>query len=700
MTTSLTLAIAAPQGESAAPLLGSLAVILCVAAITTILFQRIRQPVILGYLLAGLIVGPHLPIPLVADERLARTYSELGVILLMFAMGLEFSLRKLARVARTAGVIAIVQVGLMMWLGVLVGQLFGWTPRERLFTGALVAISSTTIIVKAFDEEQVRGRVAEIVFGVLIVEDLIAITLLAVLTGVGTGSGVSATGLLATLGRLGGLLLALLVVGLLVVPRLMRMVVRVGRPETIVIASVGVCFAFALLAERLGYSVALGAFVAGALVAESGEGATIEPLVAPVRDVFAAVFFVAVGMQLDPHIVLENAGPIAVLTIVVVLGKLIGVALGAFLAGTGVRVAIQAGLSLAQIGEFSFIIAGVGTAVGAVRPFLYPDAIAVSAITTLFTPWLIRVAGPVASFVDARLPPALQTYASLYGSWIQRLRLPSNGGTSGVRRAAGLLLVDVSIVAALFIGAASALPTLLPNVTGRLSISPQLGRAAILATATLLALPFVGGALRMARVLGAALAAEALPMQASGTGVDLADAPRRGLVLGLQLTILALLGVPLVAAMQPFVPLAFVLVVLGAVGVIVSIRLWKTATNLQAHARAGAQVITELLAAEARSGESAAQALGAALHLVPGLGEPQIVELGPDAPAVGRTLRAMNLRGRTGASVVALRRASGEASVPTGDELLAAGDAVVLAGASDAVRAAEALLAGERSGDN
>src|SRR6185436_18115075 len=162
-----------------------------------------RQPVILGYLLAGLIVGPHLPIPLVADERLAHTYSELGVILLMFAMGLEFSLRKLARVARTAGVIAIVQVGLMMWLGVLVGQLFGWTPRERLFTGALVAISSTTIIVKAFAEEKVRGRVAEIVFGVLIVEDLIAIALLAVLTSVGTGGGVSAMALLGTLGRLG-----------------------------------------------------------------------------------------------------------------------------------------------------------------------------------------------------------------------------------------------------------------------------------------------------------------------------------------------------------------------------------------------------------------------------------------------------------------------------------------------------------------
>jgi CPA2 family monovalent cation:H+ antiporter-2 len=687
--TTLPLAAGAP-GQGTAPLLITLATILCVAAVTTVLFQKIRQPVILGYLLAGLIVGPHLPVPLVADTGLAHIYSELGVILLMYAMGMEFSLRKLARVATTAGIIAVVQCSLMIWLGYLVGTLFGWTRYECLFAGALIAISSTTIIVKAFAEQNIKGHVTEVVFGVLIVEDLIAILLLAILTSVATGAGLSAGSLAQIAGRLGGLLAVILIAGLFIVPRLMRMIVRVGRPETIVVANIGVCFAFALLAEKLGYSVALGAFVGGALVAESGEGHTIEPLVAPVRDVFAAVFFVAVGMQIDPKLVAEHWVPVVVLTAVVVVGKLVGVTIGAFFAGTGVRVAVQSGLSLAQIGEFSFIIAGVGAALGATRSFLYPVAVAVSAITTLITPWLIRAGGPVSEFVDRRMPPALATYTSLYASWVERLRGPTErAAISRARRTAGLLVIDVSVIAGIVIAAATVFPRLIANIMARVGLSQGVARALALTALTAIALPFVRGAMRMARALGAALASEALP---TGAGVDLAAAPRRGFVVGLQLTILALLGIPLTAAIQPFVPLGATLVVLVLVLVLVGVRLWRTAANLQAHARAGAQVITELLAAEARSGDAGADALAAARHMIPGLGEPEIVRLTTTSPALGRTLKTLNLRGLTGATVVALQPATSPAVVPTGDEELAAGDIVVLAGSTEAVQAARAIL--------
>ena len=257
-------------------LLKSLAVVLGVAAVTGIVSRRLRQPVVLGYIVAGLVVGPHVPIPLVADPAVVHTLSELGVILLMFSLGLEFSLRKLFRVGPSVAVTAVVQCSLLLWLGFVTGRLFGWTARESLFTGAIIAISSTTIIAKAFEEQGITGKLRELVVGVLIVEDLIAILLMATLTAIATGAGLSPMSLARTTARLGVFLVALVVVGLLVVPRAMRRITAMGRPETTIVASVGLCFAMALLARELGYSVALGAFIAGSLVAESGEEKAIE----------------------------------------------------------------------------------------------------------------------------------------------------------------------------------------------------------------------------------------------------------------------------------------------------------------------------------------------------------------------------------------------------------------------------------------
>src|SRR5689334_10059621 len=332
-------------------LLTDLALILCVAAVTTMVFQRLRQPVVLGYLLAGVVVGPHLPVPLFVDEPLTHTMSELGVVLLMFSLGLEFSLRKLIKIAPTAGIVAVIQCSLMIWLGYLVARLFHWTVYEALFAGAALAISSTTIIVKAFGELKVSGRLREIVFGILIAEDLIAILLLTILTAVSSRAGLSAGALALSIGKLVGFLAVLLVGGMLIVPRLMRAVVRLRSAETTVVAAVGLSFAFALLARWQHYSVALGAFLAGALVAESGAAKIIEHRIEPVRDVFAAVFFVSVGMMIDPHQVWAHLPEVLVLTAVVVVGKLIGVSVGTFLTGYGVRTSVQAGLSLGQIGE-------------------------------------------------------------------------------------------------------------------------------------------------------------------------------------------------------------------------------------------------------------------------------------------------------------------------------------------------------------
>jgi CPA2 family monovalent cation:H+ antiporter-2 len=408
------------------------------------------------------------------------------------------------------------------------------------------------------------------------------------------------------------------------------------------------------------------------------------------------VFFVAVGMQIDPRLLAQHFGAVIALTAVVIGGKILGVTVGAFLAGRDVRTSIQAGMSLAQIGEFSFIIAGVGTSLGATRQFLYPIAVAVSAITTLATPWLIRASGSAAVYIDRRMPPALQTYASLYGSWVQNLRASTKEGRkrSRVRRTVGFLLADVSIIAFIIISIASATPEVTALLKTRLGMSAQAARLAMLAGGIVAVLPFVYGAVRLARALGAALAAEAIPMR---EGVDLAAAPRRGLVVGLQLAILALVGIPFLAAIQPFVPLGPTAIVLGVGLALLAIPFWRTATNLEAHVRAGSQVITELLAAEARSADHGAHALQEARHLIPGLGEPQIVELQDGAPAIGQTLKSLNLRGLTGATVVALQPAGGAPAMPTGDEALAKGDIIVLAGSDDAIRAARVALTGGAS---
>jgi CPA2 family monovalent cation:H+ antiporter-2 len=253
----------------------NLALVLCAAAVTTALFQRLHQPVVLGYLLAGAIVSPHTPFPLFADEETIHTLSELGVILLMFSLGLEFSIAKLLRVGPTAGLVAVIQCSLMLWLGYLAGQLFGWTVLESLYTGAILAISSTTIIVKAFTEQNVQGKLTEIVFGILIVEDIIAIFLLAVFTTISSGASLTAESLAVTIGKLAAFLALVVGGGLLTIPRLTRAIVRLDRPETTIVTSVGLCFAFALIANAVGYSVALGAFLAGALVAESGEAKVV-----------------------------------------------------------------------------------------------------------------------------------------------------------------------------------------------------------------------------------------------------------------------------------------------------------------------------------------------------------------------------------------------------------------------------------------
>ena len=679
--------------------LQNIALVCCVAALTTVVFHRLRQPVVFGYLLAGMIVGPHLPVPLVADESTVRTLSELGVILLMFSLGLEFSLRRVISMAGTAGLAALTETSIMFGLGFVAARALGWPQIEAVFTGAIVAVSSTTIIAKAFAEHGVGGRVREVVFGILVAEDLIAIVLVAILTTLVAGGGISA-GVLGRTGiRLATFLVALIGVGGLIVPRLIRAVLRAGSPEMTLIASVGVSFAAALAALSFGYSVALGAFIAGSLVAESGHGPEIEKRVEPVRDLFLAIFFVSVGMFIDPRVLVEHWGAVVLVTLLVLVGKIIAVTAGAFLTGNGLRHSIQAGMSLAQIGEFSFIIAAVGTASGAIRPYLYPVAITASAITTLITPWLIRAARPVAMSVDRNLPGPVQTFVALYGSWIERLRQSkeNKGGRARIRRLVRLLVFDAIVIALLVIGTSLEMDRFTSIATTVLKWPDSMARLIVIGAALAVAIPLVIGLVRMSWLLGFALAVRALPSVQEGT-VDFARAPRTALVVTLQIAILVAIVAPLTAVTQPFLRGTPIAAVLFVVVVLLAIAFWRAARDLQGHARAGAEVIASALA-QHMSGSPSPEQLSETMERVnealPGLGEPTPVVLGASSSAVGRTLSEVNLRGLTGATVLCIFRADGDAArtvVPTGRERLRAGDVLALAGTHDALDAAREIL--------
>ncbi|MBK8250880.1 MAG: cation:proton antiporter [Gemmatimonadetes bacterium] len=674
--------------------LRNLALVLCVAAVTTVLSRRLHLPGVFGYLLAGMIVGPHTAIPLLAEARTVEALAEVGVVLLMYALGLEFRLGHLIRLGASAGVAAASETGLMFGLGYATGRILGWSPAECLFTGGIVAISSTTIIARTFADQGVRGPLRETVFGLLIVEDVIAILLIASLSTVAGGSTGNGSILLTGV-RLVTFLITLIAVGRWVLPRLFRMILRLGSTETTVVAAVGVSFAAALLALNAGYSVALGAFISGSLVAEGGEGEAIRDRIEPIRDLFVALFFVSVGMLIDPAAVVTEWRAIVALTVVVVAGKTVAVSFASFLSGRPLRRAIETGVSMAQIGEFSVIIAGVGVAGGA-RASFYPVAVTVSAITTLLTPLLIRRAASIAGWVDGRLPRRLQMLVTLYGSWFDALARGVATDRASVRRATLLLLADVALLAGLAVAAAAEMGRSALWLQRSLGWSTTASYAAVVVAALAAAVPLVAGLVRMTHFLATRLARRSLPLPTRG--LDRAEAPRAAFAAVLQYAMLLASVIPVVLVLQPVVPGKPLTLVVMGLTVGGAIATWRSATTLYGHARAGAEVIVMTLLQHDRVRGTDAElgdTMDTVAKLLPGLGNPGPVRLEEGDYAVGRSLAELRLRGSTGATILAITRGDtehGSQVEPSGAVRLRAGDIVALAGAADAVLTATEIL--------
>lgn len=408
-------------------LISDLAVILISAGLVTLLFKKLKQPVVLGYIVAGILAGPSIEqIPTVTDVESIRIWADIGVIFLLFALGLDFSFKKLMKVGGTAVIGAITVVIGMMTFGYSIGLLLDWGHMNSIFLGGMLSMSSTTIIFKAFDDLGLRNqRFAGVVFGILVVEDLFAVLLMVLLSTLAVSKHVEGMELLNSVVKLGVFLLFCFVIGIYLIPSFLKKAKKLLNDETLLIVSLGLCLGMVMIATKAGFSSALGAFVMGSILAETIEAEHIDHLIKPVKDLFGAIFFVSVGMLIDPALLWQYKIPILILTVVVMAGQIIFASFGVLLSGQSLKVSIQSGFSLAQIGEFAFIIASLGLTLGVTSNFLYPIVVAVSVITTFFTPYMIRVAEPAFRIADRIIPVSWRKFIERYSSGSNTIRQKS-----------------------------------------------------------------------------------------------------------------------------------------------------------------------------------------------------------------------------------------------------------------------------------
>jgi len=550
-----------------------LAIIMSIAGLVSIIFYRLKQPIVLGYILVGVIVGPHTPpFALINDENSIHIFSELGVIFLMFYLGLEFSLRNLMKVGMTAVVVSFLEISVMILIGYEIGQFFHWNNIDSLFLGAILAISSTTIIVKTLSNLGLsKQHFAQLIFGVLVVEDILAIAILALLSSIGTSESIDTVHVAITLGKLLLFLIVSLLVGILTIPRLIAYVAKFKNQEILLIAVLGLCFGFCLLVMKLHYSIVLGAFIMGAIIAESVQATAIEHLVEPLRNMFSAVFFVAIGLMLDPKVLIDYATPIIIITVAVILGKVITCSIGTFITGQGAKTGLRVGMGLAQIGEFSFIIASLGLSLNVTSKFLYPIAVSVSALTTLFTPYLIHYSDPLAEAIKKVLPTRITDAFKLYTTRLQNAKTNKQKSPIKmvVQKSLLQIFLNLALVAAIFIS----IPQIEKNFSEFIFAMQdgQLKKAIFWGSALLFSLPFLIAVYRKLMALSMLLAEISVKQTHAGRFTN----PARYIITAL-IPVFSMLGIMLLIFILSanILPSIELLLTVIAITLILAIFLW------------------------------------------------------------------------------------------------------------------------------
>ena len=392
-------------------LINDLAYILVSAGIVTIVFKRLKQPLVLGYIVAGFLVSPHMPYTAsVVDTENVHLWADIGVMFLLFSLGLDFSFKKILKMGASPIISTVSIIFCMSMLGIVVGHGFGWSRMDCIFLGGMLAMSSTTIIYKAFDDLGLRQQqFAGMVMSVLILEDILAIVMMVMLSAIASGNNPDGGQMLGSVVKIGFFLVLWLVVGIFAIPAFLRKVRSIVNDEVLLIVALGLCCAMAVFSTKVGFSSAFGAFIMGSILAETVEAEHIEHLVEPVKNLFGAIFFVSVGMLVNPQILVDYALPILTLVLTILIGQSVLGTVSFMLGGESLRSAMRCGFSMAQIGEFSFIIASLGLSLGVIGDFLYPVVVAVSVITTFLTPYMIRLAVPAYGALEKRLPGKLIT---------------------------------------------------------------------------------------------------------------------------------------------------------------------------------------------------------------------------------------------------------------------------------------------------
>ena len=668
-------------------LLQDLAVVMIVAGLVTVLFHQLKQPVVLGYIIAGVIIGPYTPpFQLIHDQETISILAELGVVFLMFSLGLEFRLRKLKKVGVTALIAASLEILIMFWVGYEVGQLFGWNKMNSLFLGAMLSISSTTIIVKALGElGKSREHFAQLIFGILIVEDILAIVMIALLSGIAMSGTLQAEEVLRTVTRLTVFLAVALVVGLLSVPRLLSYVAKFKSNEVLLVTVLALCFGFSLLAVKLGYSVALGAFIIGAVVAESREIAKIDHLMEPIRDLFSAVFFVAIGLLIQPAMLVQYWLPIVVLTFAVVVGKVVTCSFGAFVAGNDRRTSLRVGMGLAQIGEFSFIIAALGLTLKVTSDFLYPVAVTVSAITTLLTPYLIKSSDTVVNWFDRQAPRGVATSLDVYTQWVGQISAGHSGPTAGkfIRKWCWQIVLNMVLVAGVFI-VAIFLREKRPEWFGHLPVAQQWLDAAPWGMALLASMPLLIASYRKLQALALLIGETAVQ--------NMIDGPTRPTVQSIVSSSVMIagsvvLGVVLLILSATILPSGESLVVLLLLVTVITALLWRTFIRIYSKAQISIRETLDQPTVFIHRHNSPIVGLLEKAEL-------DSVTITAESPLRGRLIRELPLRAETGASIVGLERGGVTTVNPSPDEELRAGDQILVLGQRRQLDQARRLLTG------